>query len=167
MRIISNLRKLFSVTFLLCIDFIGRISSRASLASTIYHYNSVLLIYMYYWNLAAIRLEEDNGSDKKFIITSGYLQYDKPSPPQSEEVAKFVQYCEDENFQVIIWTDANAHNIARWSTPMNRRGESLLEFIPSRNLIVLNWGSDPSFVTQKETANWLNPKFPVCDYTVY
>jgi hypothetical protein len=51
-----------------------------------------------------------------------------------------------ENLQLIAGCDANAHHIVWGSTGINPRGSSLLEYLVSANLNILNKGNEPTFV---------------------
>jgi hypothetical protein len=56
-----------------------------------------------------------------------------------------VRYCEKENLRLIVGCDSNAHHTAWGSTNCNGRGESLLEFLSSSNLEILNQGNGHTF----------------------
>ena len=52
---------------------------------------------------------------------------------------------------MFIGCDANAHNTVWGSTNTNSRGIKLLEFIVANNLLLLNNGDDPTFVTTQRS----------------
>jgi len=56
-----------------------------------------------------------------------------------------VRYCEKENLRLITWCDSSEHHTAWGSTNCNGRGETLLEFLSSWNLEILNRGNEPTF----------------------
>lgn len=85
--------------------------------------------------------EEGNG----LLLAAAYLPYDSPDLPPGDDVAKLVQHCTDNRLDLVIGADANAHNICWGSTDTNTRGESLLEFIASNNLVISNVGNKPTF----------------------
>jgi hypothetical protein len=58
-----------------------------------------------------------------------------------------VRYCEDENIQLLVGYDSNAHHTAWGSTNCNGRGEALIEFLNSTTLEIFNRGSEPTFCT--------------------
>jgi len=58
---------------------------------------------------------------------------------------ELVRYCEYENLRLIVWCDSNAYHNAWVSTNCNGRGESLLEFLNSSNLEILNRGNESTF----------------------
>jgi hypothetical protein len=57
-----------------------------------------------------------------------------------------IDYCQSRKKQLIVECDANAHHILGGSTGTNPRGESLMEFLVSSNLNILNQGNEPTFV---------------------
>jgi hypothetical protein len=57
-----------------------------------------------------------------------------------------IDCCYSRKKQLIIGCDANAHHILWGSTGTNPRGESLMEFLVSSNLNILNHGNGPNFV---------------------
>jgi ribonuclease HI len=86
------------------------------------------------------------GVDHKLVVCSAYLAYDKLVP--SKELTNLVEYCDQNNIQVIIGCDANSHHVVWGSSDTNKRGEKLLEFILAADLSVLNRGNRPTFVTR-------------------
>ncbi|XP_055714430.1 uncharacterized protein LOC129808685 [Phlebotomus papatasi] len=99
-------------------------------------------------DLAAVQLslpQSEGGLD--VVVASAYFDgtIDEIPPP---EVAGLVAYCEKEKKQLIIGCDANAHHKIWGSSNINTRGESLLEFISTNNLQIINTGSKPTFVTK-------------------
>ena len=84
---------------------------------------------------------------KNVILCSSYLPYDSVNPPPSEEMANVVRYSKTSNIPIIIGCDANSHHIIWGSSDTNSRGESLLEYICSANLEILNSGKEPTFIT--------------------
>jgi hypothetical protein len=55
-------------------------------------------------------------------------------------------YCHNRKKQLIIGCDANAHHTLWGRTGTNPRGESLMEFLVSLNLNILNRGNEPTLV---------------------
>ena len=86
------------------------------------------------------------GSKNIFVI-SVYMPYDSPNSPPSELLKNTVDFAQDNNISIIIGTDSNSHNTSWGSTNNNKRGEDLLEYILHKNLIVINEGTTPTFVT--------------------
>ncbi len=82
-----------------------------------------------------------------YWLTSAYFAYDDPGPLPSEDVVKMIEEADRAGHHVIMCCDSNAHNTIWGSTDTNDRGESLLEFVISTNLIICNRGNAPTFVT--------------------
>jgi len=80
----------------------------------------------------------DDGAERRLVACSAYLPYDSEDLPPSRALEELVRYCENENLRVIVGCDSNAHHPAWGSTNCNGRGESLLEFLNSSNLEILN-----------------------------
>ena len=79
----------------------------------------------------------EDGAERRLVVCSACLP--------SREMKKLVRYREKENLRLIVGCDSNAHHTAWGSTNCNRRGESLLEFLSSSNLEILNRGNEPTF----------------------
>jgi hypothetical protein len=69
--------------------------------------------------------------------------------PPPRELRDVITYCCGNNLQVIAGCDANAHYIVRGSNGINTRGHSLLEYLVSTNLNILNKDNEPTFVVSK------------------
>jgi len=97
----------------------------------------------------------ENGAEKQLVICSVYLPYDSKDPPPSRELEELMRYCESEDLYLIVGCDSNAHHIAWGSTNCNSRGESLLEFLNSSNLEILNRGKESTFcnVSRQEVTD--------------
>jgi len=78
-------------------------------------------------------------------VCSAYVSYDSKDPPPSREMEELVRCCENENLRLIVGCDSNAHNTVWRSTNCNGRWESLLEFLNSSNLEILNQGNEFTF----------------------
>ncbi|CAH1105394.1 unnamed protein product, partial [Psylliodes chrysocephalus] len=103
-------------------------------------------------DLVAVRMEINIAGNKRpLILTSAYLPYDSPSPPPIDKPRDLVNTCRAENLQVLIVADANSHHITWSSKDNNKRGESLLEFILTTNLEILNRGNEFTFVTSRRS----------------
>lgn len=88
-----------------------------------------------------------SGQEKSVVICSAYLPYDRAVP--TPELQTVVNYCQSNNLPVLIGCDANSHNLIWGSTNTNSRGVSLLEFIVSQNLEILNEGNRPTFIDRR------------------
>jgi hypothetical protein len=65
--------------------------------------------------------------------------------PPTKEMRDITEYCQSRKKQLIIGCDANAHHILWGSTGTNPKGESLMEFLVSSNLNILNHSNKPTF----------------------
>jgi splicing factor 45 len=83
---------------------------------------------------------------KELIVASAHLPYDSDEPPPTKEMRDNIDYCHSRKKQLIIGSDANAHHTLWGSTGSNPRGESLIEFLVSLKLHILNHGNKPIFV---------------------
>ncbi|PNF17226.1 hypothetical protein B7P43_G05220 [Cryptotermes secundus] len=83
---------------------------------------------------------------KELIVASVYLPYDSDEPPPTKEMRDIIDYCCSRKKQLIIGCDANAHHTGWGSTGINPRGESLMEFLVSSNLNILNHSNEPTFI---------------------
>jgi len=71
------------------------------------------------------------------------MAHGRPAPP--DELSSFVEFGSKDD-QLLIGADANAHYSVWWSSDINDRGESLLDFILSTNLYIANVGEEHTFV---------------------
>jgi hypothetical protein len=88
------------------------------------------------------------GVCEELIVASAYLPYDSNEPPPTNEMRDIFEYCQSRKKQLIVGRDANAHHIMWGSTGTNPRGESLMEFLISSNLNILNHSNEPTFVVR-------------------
>jgi hypothetical protein len=83
---------------------------------------------------------------KSLLLLLPTLPYDSDEPPLTKEVRDVIDYCHSKKKQLIIGCDANAHHTLWGSTGSNPKGESLMEFLVSSKLNILNHGNEPNFV---------------------
>jgi len=97
----------------------------------------------------------EDGAERRLVVCSAYLLYDSENPPPSREMEELVRYCENENLRLIVGCDSNAHHTVWGNTNCNGRGESLLEFLNSSKLEILNRGNESTFcnVSRKEVID--------------
>jgi hypothetical protein len=86
------------------------------------------------------------GGNRELVVSSACLPYDSDEPPRSKEVEDIIDYCHSRKKQLIIGCDDNAHHTLWGSTGVNPRGESLMEYLASLNLYILNCGNERNFV---------------------
>jgi hypothetical protein len=78
------------------------------------------------------------GGCRDFLVASTYLPYDSDEPPPTKEVRDITDSCHSRKKKLIIGCDANAHHTVWGSTGSNTKGESLIDFLVSSNLNILN-----------------------------
>jgi ribonuclease HI len=92
-------------------------------------------------------------NNTKCLIVSCYMdRNDSNCPP--EYLVQVTEYARKHNLALIIGTDANAHN-AHWNSPIindKGRGDKLLDFVASENLVIENIGTTPTF----DNGRWRN-----------
>lgn len=90
-------------------------------------------------------LKQGNGN---IYLASLYLPFDSPTLPPSSELQRLVSKAKQTNSEVLIGCDANSHHTAWGSTNINKRGQALVEFLNTNDLITLNIGSKATFVNR-------------------
>jgi ribonuclease HI len=96
---------------------------------------------------ARLTYRNDSGADREILICSAYFPIDSETPPPNREVAALVEYSNNNRIPLIIGCDANAHHYVWGSADVNARGEEVLQFITANQLLSLNVGVEPTFVT--------------------
>ena len=83
--------------------------------------------------------------DKTFVLASVYMPFDSKEAPPPNSMKELRQFCDVNNFYLTISSDCNSHH-ALWGCEYNnKRGESLVDYILSNDLHVINTGSKPTF----------------------
>ena len=93
-------------------------------------------------DLTVALCERRNGAN--LYLASAYLPYEEEEPP-SDNIKALIQHAMKEGTDVVLGCDANAHHTLWGSTGINKRGESLLEFVLFSSLVVCNRGDHPTF----------------------
>lgn len=83
-------------------------------------------------------------SAREVLLASVYMPGEEKEPP-CQMVEKMTKECGSSGTQIIIGCDANAHHEAWKDKKTDPRGELILEFILTNNLILLNEGSVPTY----------------------
>ena len=86
-----------------------------------------------------------DGAERLLVVCSAYLPYDCQDPPPSKEYDELVRYRDSENPYLVIACYPNAQHIVWGTTNFNPRKETLVEFLNSSNLEILNQGNEPAF----------------------
>jgi len=68
------------------------------------------------------------------------------APPPSKKMVSLIQYCSTSKLPLIIGCDVNSHHPCRGSRDSNERGNALLEYFVTTDLIILNNGTKPTSV---------------------
>ena len=90
-------------------------------------------------------LRQGNGS---MYLASVYLPFDSPTLPPSSELQRLVTKVKQTGNEVLVGCDANSHHISWGSTNTNKRGQALVEFLNTNDLVTLNTGNVATFVNK-------------------
>ena len=82
------------------------------------------------------------------FLASIYLPFDSPTLPPTSDLMKLVEEAQRKNKKIVIGCDANSHHVAWGSTNTNRRGQALMDFFNTKDLITLNLGNKATFVNR-------------------
>ncbi|XP_032689122.1 uncharacterized protein LOC116852664 [Odontomachus brunneus] len=93
-----------------------------------------------------VRLNLDEGTHRDVLMGSVYMPYDAKNLPPQREVKELMKYAEERGLEVLLGCDANSHHVGWGSTGINPRGESLHEFVMDSKLIILNRGTELTFM---------------------
>ena len=99
-------------------------------------------------NRDATTIQIDSQDGQTIVICSAYMPSDQPNPP-SEQIRSLVTHCKSNHHQLIIGCDANAHSTVWGSHDINKRGESILDFLLLYNLEIANKGNTPTFISSR------------------
>lgn len=94
-------------------------------------------------DVVAASLELDNS---QYWLASVYMAHDAEAPPGA--LKTLAKAATEEKKDLIVCSDVNAHHHMWGSTDNNERGESLMEYIISSNLVICNRGYEPTFITR-------------------
>ncbi|KAG8225457.1 hypothetical protein J437_LFUL004458 [Ladona fulva] len=82
---------------------------------------------------------------RRIVICSSYLWYDAPDHPPNWELDGLVNFCKTKSWDLLVGCDSNSHHSVWGSSDVNPRGESLLEYLMTTELQLLNRGSQTTF----------------------
>ncbi|XP_037813120.1 uncharacterized protein LOC119604513 [Lucilia sericata] len=74
------------------------------------------------------------------------MAHDHGDQPPNRLVREIVCEADRRHIPLLMGADANAHHTVWGSSDINSRGESLLDFLLDNNLVVVNRGSEPTFI---------------------
>lgn len=80
-----------------------------------------------------------------FIVAAAYMPYDSPGPPPGPSFIRLVEFCEAEGIPMIIGADSNSHHKIWDSLDINKRGEELIQYLASMDLMIANRGRKATF----------------------
>lgn len=96
-------------------------------------------------DVCAVTIDVSVGDlNRKYVYCSVYLPHDEPSP--TDDFKRVVVHCVTKGLPLIVGSDANAHHIIWGSSDINLRGSSLMEYLSSTDLGLLNIGNRPTFM---------------------
>lgn len=87
------------------------------------------------------------GQESDLKICSAYFPSEQTVLPRTDEFTRVVDFSTVNKLPLLSGTDANAHHFAWGSSDINPKGDSLLNYILASNLVVLNVGNTPTFIT--------------------
>ncbi|XP_032685218.1 uncharacterized protein LOC116850721 [Odontomachus brunneus] len=93
-----------------------------------------------------VRLNLDEGTHRDVLMGSVYMPYDAKDLPPQRKVKELMKYAEERGLEVLLDCVANSQHVGWGSTGINPRGESLHEFVMDSKLIILNRGTEPTFM---------------------
>ncbi|KAG8232116.1 hypothetical protein J437_LFUL012125 [Ladona fulva] len=94
---------------------------------------------------AAVLSFQERNIIRRIVICSSYLPYDTPDLPPNRELEDLVNFCKTKSWDLLVGCDSNSHHSVSGSSDVNPRGESLLEYLMTIELQLLNRGSQPTF----------------------
>ena len=97
-------------------------------------------------DIAAISVNNVCRKGDSFGFASACMAAEEPAPPNL--LRDLLVFTENEQIPTIVGTDANAHHTIWGSSDINPRGEDLLEYCASSDLIFCNVGNKPTIRTK-------------------
>ena len=86
------------------------------------------------------------------VLASEYLPLDLATPPPTREMEELVAHCRNQNWELIMGCDANAHHVTWGSEDNNAIGKSLYDYITGNNLSVSNRGCTLTFINFRSSS---------------
>ncbi|XP_063631287.1 uncharacterized protein LOC134802581 [Cydia splendana] len=94
-----------------------------------------------------IRGLSDTKGCRDLVLASAYMPGEDEPPPA--ELQRLVNHCERSGLAIIIGADSNAHHPLWGMETSNNRGKTLVEYLVTTNLNILNVGAEPTFVNKR------------------
>jgi hypothetical protein len=99
-------------------------------------------------DLTAVKIKSSSDDGPREItLGSAYVPYDDAEPPRTRELERLVTGFRTEGTHLIIGCEANSHQTSWGRKNINKRGESLFNYIMANVLDIMNKGNRPTFVT--------------------
>lgn len=99
-------------------------------------------------DLCAIRLQlPDTARCRDVVMASAYMPEGDSPPPN--DLCRLVNHCERSDLELVVGTDSNAHHPLWGMSNINNRGKTLVEYLFTTNLNVINIGSEPTFINKR------------------
>lgn len=87
----------------------------------------------------------NGNTNEELLLCSLYMPYEEKINIPCKMASDVINYSSDSGIPIIIGADCNAHHILWGSSDTNMRGEKLVEFLASTELVILNKGNIPTF----------------------
>ncbi|KAG8238577.1 hypothetical protein J437_LFUL018406 [Ladona fulva] len=94
---------------------------------------------------AAVLSFQERNMIRRIVICSSYLPYDAPELPPNRELEDLVNFCKTKRWD-LVGCDSISHHSVSGSSDVNPRGGSILEYLMTIELQLLNRVSQPTFM---------------------
>lgn len=98
-------------------------------------------------DICTIKTAVSTSTSREVVLASVYMPDGEDPPPQ--DLVRLVNHCEAEGLDVIVATDSNCHHTVWGNEKTNNRGKTLIEYLSTTKLDIINTGSKPTFVTRR------------------
>ena len=117
-------------------------------------------------DLMTVLVKYKKGDESRnILVCSAYFPYEALDLTPLGVLERVFSYGLQNNIPVLVGCDANAHHMMWGSSDTNSRGERLLEFIFSKDGVVLNKGNTPTFFNAIR-QEVIDITFCTCDVSV-
>lgn len=95
-------------------------------------------------DVVAVKLRvSSNNIQRNIVVCSVYMDGNEDIPLKLNEV---LNYCNDQDLEIIIGTDSNAHHTIWGDKKIDVRGEMVMDFLVNQDLEIMNRGNTPTFI---------------------
>lgn len=74
--------------------------------------------------------------------------HDSPTIPPGQNFEKLINFSRDNHLQLITGCDSNAYHVIWGSKSINERGNAIIQYLATTDLIIINKGRKPTFVNK-------------------